>query len=104
MGLVAVGRRIAIESLANKVLAVDASIWLVQFVKAMRDDEGNMIENAHIIGSLRRICRLLFHRVKPVFVFDGGTPSIKYHTLAVRRKVRANAEYNVSKTAPEALA
>ena len=98
-----VGRRISIESLAHKVLAIDASIWLVQFVKAMRDDEGNMIENAHIIGSLRRICRLLFHRVRPVFVFDGGTPSIKYRTLAVRRKFRATAEYNVSKTAQKLL-
>ena len=58
------GTRIPIESLATKVLAVDASIWLVQFVKAMRDDAGRMLPNAHVLGSLRRIMRLLFQHVR----------------------------------------
>ena len=37
--LLPIGRRISIETLAGKVLAVDASIWLTQFVKAMRDPQ-----------------------------------------------------------------
>lgn len=35
----------------------DASIWLFQFMKAMRDDKGDMMRNAHLLGFFRRICR-----------------------------------------------
>ena len=97
------GRRIPISTLSDKVLAIDASIWLVQFVKAMRDQDGKMIANAHILGTFRRLCRLLFHRVRPVFVFDGGTPAIKYRTLRARRQVRGKAEFNAHRTAQKLL-
>lgn len=39
----------------EKTLAVDVSIWLTQFIKAMRDDDGKVMKNAHIIGTLRRV-------------------------------------------------
>ena len=51
------GRRVSLESLARKRLAVDASIWLIQFMKAMRDEQGEMVRNAHIVGFFRRICK-----------------------------------------------
>lgn len=35
----------------------DASIWLHQFLKGMRDDNGDLIRNAHLLGFFRRICR-----------------------------------------------
>ncbi|EKU20498.1 DNA excision repair protein ERCC-5, partial [Nannochloropsis gaditana CCMP526] len=38
--LLPVGRRVNVESLERKTLAIDVSIWLTQFIKAMRDDEG----------------------------------------------------------------
>lgn len=74
-------KTVKIESLAGKVLAVDASIWLYQFVKAMRDSQGNTIHGAHIVGFLRRICKLLFNGIKPVFVFDGAAPELKKATI-----------------------
>lgn len=43
-----------------QTLAVDASIWLTQFVKAMRDRDGNMMHNAHILGVFRRVCRVQY--------------------------------------------
>ena len=73
------GRQVSIETLSGKVcsakdfaspalphtsrclpqvLAVDASIWLTQFVKSMRDDEGRMLPNAHILGVFRRLCKV----------------------------------------------
>ena len=58
--LAPVGRRVSIETLEGKVVAVDVSIWITQFVKAMRDDDGKMIKNAHLIGTVRRILRLVF--------------------------------------------
>jgi DNA-binding transcriptional ArsR family regulator len=81
-----IGRRISIESLEGKVLAIDMSIWITQFIKAMRDDDGKMIQNAHILGTLRRILRLLFHKIRPVFVFDGETPALKARIIQQRRK------------------
>ena len=62
-------------------LFIDASIWLNQFLKAMRDGEGNLLRNAHLLGFFRRICKLLFFRIQPVFVFDGGAPALKLATI-----------------------
>lgn len=39
-----------------------------------------------MIGFLRRICKLLYHGILPVFVFDGATPEIKLRELNARRK------------------
>ena len=86
------GRQVDIASLRGKVVAVDMSIWLVRFIKAMRDAEGNMEPNAHIVGTFGRVCKLLFHRIRPIFVFDGGTPALKRRTLLLRAQRRAGNE------------
>lgn len=83
-----IGRRVSIETLEGKTLAIDASIWITQFIKAMRDEEGKMRKNAHLIGTLRRILRLLYHRIRPLFVFDGATPELKLRTVRSRRNIR----------------
>ena len=72
-------------------------------MKAMRDEKGEMVKNAHILGFFRRICKLLFLRVKPVFVFDGATPVLKRRTVAARRRQRENAQTNIRKTAEKLL-
>ena len=41
-----------------QTLAVDVSIWLTQFIKAMRDDDGKIVKNAHLIGTFRRIVKV----------------------------------------------
>lgn len=82
-----IGRRISIETLEGKILAIDMSIWLTQFIKAMRDDDGNMIKNAHLLGTLRRILKLMYHKIKPIFIFDGATPELKLRTIKLRRKI-----------------
>ncbi|XP_017699575.3 DNA repair protein UVH3 [Phoenix dactylifera] len=101
--LAPVGRRVSVETLAGKKLAIDASIWMVQFMKAMRDEKGEMVHNAHLLGFFRRICKLLFLRIKPVFVFDGATPALKRRTLAARRRHRDNAQAKIRKTAEKLL-
>ncbi|KAI3963309.1 hypothetical protein MKW98_022731 [Papaver atlanticum] len=101
--LAPVGRRVSVETLAGKRLAIDASIWMVQFMKAMRDEKGEMVRNAHILGFFRRICKLLFLRTKPVFVFDGGTPALKRRTVIARRRQRENAQAKIRKTAEKLL-
>lgn len=70
-----------LESLRQKRIAVDASIWIHQFLRTMRDKEGNALKNGHLLGFFRRICKLLFFDIKPVFVFDGGAPTLKRSTI-----------------------
>lgn len=73
--LLPIGRRVSLESLEGLILAVDASIWMTQFLKAMRDPTtGRVQPAAHLTGFFRRLCRLRFHRIRPVLVFDGATP------------------------------
>lgn len=84
-----IGRRISIETLEGKILAVDASIWLTQFLKAMRDpDTGKVRPAAHLIGFIRRLCKLRYQGIRPVFVFDGATPEIKQREVRARRRQR----------------
>ncbi|XP_076586385.1 DNA excision repair protein ERCC-5 homolog [Chaetodon auriga] len=80
------GKPINPETLEGKILAVDISIWLNQAVKGVRDREGNSVQNAHLLTLFHRICKLLFFRIRPVFVFDGDTPLLKKQTLVLRRQ------------------
>jgi DNA excision repair protein ERCC-5 len=87
--LLPIGRRISIETLDHHKLAIDASIWLIQFIKANRDPiTGKVTAAAHIIGFFKRICRLLYHHIDPIFIFDGIAPEIKRRTLLKRKELR----------------
>ncbi|KAM3583808.1 DNA repair protein rad2 [Umbelopsis sp. WA50703] len=46
--LTPVARPVQLDSLRQRRLAIDASIWLYHFLKAVRDKEGNALKNAHI--------------------------------------------------------
>ncbi|RAK99360.1 ssDNA endodeoxyribonuclease RAD2 [Aspergillus ibericus CBS 121593] len=97
-------RPIKLEALNKKRLAVDASIWIYQFLKAVRDKEGNALRNSHIVGFFRRICKLLYFGIKPVFVFDGGAPVLKRQTIANRKKRREGRREDAVRTAGKLLA
>ncbi|KAE8378937.1 hypothetical protein BDV26DRAFT_179513 [Aspergillus bertholletiae] len=97
-------RPIKLETLNKKRLAVDASIWIYQFLKAVRDKEGNALRNSHIVGFFRRICKLLYFGIKPVFVFDGGAPVLKRQTIAGRKKRREGRREDAVRTAGKLLA
>lgn len=93
-----------IETLNRKRLAVDASIWIYQFLKAVRDKEGNALRNSHVVGFFRRICKLLYFGIKPVFVFDGGAPILKRETIRQRARRREGRRDDAARTAGKLLA
>ncbi|KAK4216026.1 DNA repair protein rad13 [Rhypophila decipiens] len=93
-----------LATLNRKRLAVDASIWIYQFLKAVRDKEGNALRNSHVVGFFRRICKLLWFGIKPVFVFDGGAPALKRATLQGRRQRREGRREDAVRTAGKLLA
>ena len=97
-------RPIKIETLNKKRLAVDASIWIYQFLKAVRDKDGNALRNSHVVGFFRRICKLLYFGIKPVFVFDGGAPALKRATINARKQRREGRREDATRTAGKLLA
>ncbi|EJS43605.1 rad2p [Saccharomyces arboricola H-6] len=97
-------RPVRLESLEDKRMAVDASIWIYQFLKAVRDQEGNAVKNSHITGFFRRICKLLYFGIRPVFVFDGGVPVLKRETIRQRKETRQGKRDNAKSTARKLLA
>lgn len=97
------GRRADVTALRGRRVAVDASIWLVQFVAAARDDAGDARPDAATRGFLRRVCRLLHHGIVPVFVFDGATPGLKRRTTAARARARARRGTRARRAAERVL-
>lgn len=95
---------VRLESLQDRRMAVDASIWIYQFLKAVRDQEGNALKNSHIVGFFRRICKLLYFGIKPIFVFDGGVPILKRDTIQQRKERRQGKRDNAAVTARKLLA
>lgn len=93
-----------LATLNRKRLAVDASIWIYQFLKAVRDKEGNALRNSHIVGFFRRICKLLWFGILPVFVFDGGAPALKRATIQKRKQRREGRREDAIRTAGKLLA
>ncbi|XP_042870555.1 LOW QUALITY PROTEIN: DNA excision repair protein ERCC-5 homolog [Penaeus japonicus] len=82
------GVPVPLETLEHKILGVDVSIWLHQAVRGFRGPGGAAVANAHLLTLFHRICKLLFYRIRPVFIFDGGVPHLKKQTLAARRLKR----------------
>ncbi|KAL5279802.1 ERCC5 family protein [Megaselia abdita] len=90
------GKPVPVETLENKILAVDISIWLHQVVKGFQDNKGGALNNAHLLGLFHRLCKLLHYRIKPIFIFDGKVPQLKRDTIAKRsanrNKILSEAE------------
>ncbi|KAF8501684.1 hypothetical protein F5888DRAFT_1875010 [Russula emetica] len=102
--LTPLGRPVLLETMEGKALAIDSSIWIYQFQATMRDREGRALVNAHVLGFLRRICKLLFYGIKPVFVFDGGAPALKRNTIAERKRKKSGAALSHAKVVERLLA
>jgi DNA excision repair protein ERCC-5 len=97
-------RPVRLESLSRKRMAVDASIWIYQFLKAVRSSEGSAMRSSHVVGFFRRVCKLLFFGIQPVFVFDGGAPALKKEVIRRRRERRLGKRQGAEKTAQKLLA
>ncbi|CAF1086862.1 unnamed protein product [Didymodactylos carnosus] len=80
------GRPINMKGLEGKILAIDISIWLHQAEKGMQGRK-----NAYILLLFHRICKLLFLKIRPVFIFDGQPPELKRRILAERRQRQETA-------------
>lgn len=104
-------RYVRLEELQTQRLAVDISLWLTQFAKIAAQQDSSSTQDLnqtnvlplHIAGMLRRISKLLFLGIRPVFVYDGPAPSLKRTTLAARRRQREDAAQNFQRAAERLL-
>lgn len=90
------------EAYTGRVIAIDASMCLYQFLIMIRESHSGAYANlmnsegqvtSHIVGFLSRTIRLMEAGIKPVYVFDGAPPELKLKELEARRSRRADAEH-----------
>ena len=100
-------KEIDIDSLQNKTLIVDASMWLYQFLSSIRQRDGTLLMDSkgnvtsHLVGLLSRISNLMQQNVKLAFVFDGEPPLLKKLTLEKRKELKIAAQHNLEKAKEE---
>jgi flap endonuclease-1 len=90
-------RKIELSDLSNRVVAVDAFNTLHQFLSIIRQKDGSPLVNSagkvtsHLSGLLYRTASLVESGIKPVFVFDGKPPEMKFKTLSRRKEIRESS-------------
>ena len=71
-----------ITAFFSRKIAIDASMWIYQFLIAVRTG-GNTMQSAdgettsHLIGLFYRTIRMLENGIEPIYVFDGKPPDLK---------------------------
>ncbi len=98
-------KRIDFSDLSGKTLAVDALNTIYQFLASIRQPDGTPLTDAkgnvtsHLSGLLYRTTNLIRLGIRPVYVFDGKPPELKYRTLKARgeRKRHAQEEWERAK-------
>lgn len=96
-------REIGLDFLHNKVLIVDAPMWLYQFLSSIRQRDGSLLTDSkgnvtsHLMGLLARISNLTQQNIKLAFVFDGKPPKLKHMTLEKRKETKIEAQKKFEK-------
>ena len=83
----------------NKVIAVDTSLILYQYVSAIRNTGKDLTDNnnnsvSHIYAILQKTLSLLKKHIKPIYVFDGKAPKLKSNTIKSRKNNKNKAIEN----------
>ena len=93
-------KEINIDSLRNRTIAVDSSMWLYQFLSSIRQRDGTLLMDSkgkvtsHLTGLISRIVNLSNQNIKLIFVFDGEAPELKNLTLNKRKEIKQLAQKN----------
>lgn len=72
-----------IKTLFGRKVAIDASMSIYQFLIAVRQQDGQMLQNeagettSHLMGFFYRTIRIVENGIKPAYVFDGKPPEMK---------------------------
>jgi len=101
------GRKVRLEDLSGRSVAIDAFNTLYQFLTMIRQPDGTPLMDrdgrvtSHLSGLFYRSSALLEFGIRPAFVFDGKPPELKKKTLDERRAVKEEAERDWKKALAE---
>ncbi len=90
-------KEIEIKDLAGKIVAVDAFLWLHQFMSIIRQPDGTPLKDSkgritsHLSGIFYRSAKLIQNNIKLVWVFDGEKPEFKIKTIKEREALKKEA-------------
>tara|TARA_B100000424_G_scaffold269275_1_gene265847 strand:- start:289 stop:1272 length:984 start_codon:yes stop_codon:yes gene_type:complete len=82
-----------ISNYGNKIVVIDASLVIYQYVIAIRSTGKDLTNNngditTHIHGIINKTMMLLKYNIMPVYVFDGKAPKLKGFTLKNRKNLK----------------
>jgi len=90
-------KEIEINDLSGKSIAVDAFLWLHQFLSIIRQPDGTPLKDSkgrttsHLSGLFYRSAKMIENNIKLVWVFDGVAPDFKGTTTQMRREIKEEA-------------
>ncbi len=93
-----VRKELDIKELHGKVLAVDAHLFLYQFLTSIRQRDGSYLMDSkgnitsHLSGLFFRNAKLMQEGIKLAYVFDGKPPALKEKEIQRRRALKQEAE------------
>jgi flap endonuclease-1 len=97
--------QIKLEDLGGKVIAIDAYNAIYQFLSIIRQPDGTPLKDSsgkitsHLSGLFYRTSNLIEMGIKPVYVFDGESPTLKSAEIERRRQVKIEATAHYEKAA-----
>lgn len=98
-------KEISIEELNNKIIVIDTSLYLYQFLATIRQADGSLLTDSngnvtsHLVGLFSRTTNLMEHGLKLAFCFDGKPPELKIEEQQRRKevKIKSQTEYEAAK-------
>ena len=86
--------------LKDKVIAVDASIFIYQFASAIKSSVDDLKTSdgritTHIYGILTKTLGMIKKKLKPIFIFDGKASYLKQNVLDNRKSVKTTANKEI---------
>jgi len=87
-----------IDTLKGKKIAVDASLFLYQFLTTIRSRDGSLLTDSkgnvtsHLVGLFSRTTKLMQQGLKLIYVFDGEPPKLKQKEREKRKQSKLEAK------------
>ncbi len=91
-------RRITLDDLRGRAVAIDAYNVLYQFLSNIRQQDGTPLMDSkgevtsHISGLFYRSIEFINHGITPIYVFDGIPSMLKQKTIGARMRRREEAK------------